>query len=56
MDATLHSNQFARVEGDARVRVELNGFPRGTKTTASTSGVFSDVELHRGYVPHTESA
>jgi hypothetical protein len=44
------------MEGAAKVRVELNGFPRGTKTTASTSGVFSDVELHRGYVPHTESA
>jgi hypothetical protein len=55
-EAANSNGQDGNMEGAAKVRVEMNGFPRGTKTTASTSGVFSDVELHRGYVPHTESA
>jgi hypothetical protein len=54
----LHDNndEPGRVEGAAKVRVDLNGFPRGTKTTATAGGVFSDVELHRGHMPQTESA
>jgi hypothetical protein len=48
--------QDGNTEGAAKVRVEMNGFPRGTKATATSSGVFSDVELHRGHVPQTESA
>jgi len=37
-----------KVEGDARVKIDLNGFPRGTKTQAEASGFFSQVELNRG--------
>jgi hypothetical protein len=40
--------QSARLQGDARLRIDLNGFPRGTRTAASSSGIFSAVELHRG--------
>lgn len=48
MNAAAASNQFARVEGDARLRIDLNGFPRGTRTQFAASGMFSDVQLHRG--------
>jgi hypothetical protein len=55
-EAANTNDEPGRVEGAAKVRVDLNGFPRGTKTTATAGGVFSDVELHRGHVPQTESA
>jgi hypothetical protein len=48
MDTSLRANQFAKVEGNASVSIDLNGFPRGTKIASSSSGIFSDVELHRG--------
>jgi hypothetical protein len=50
------NDEPGKVEGAAKVRVDLNGFPRGTKATAASSGVFNEVELHRGHVPLTESA
>jgi hypothetical protein len=48
MDTSLKANQFAKIEGNASVRIDLNGFPRGTRAASQASGVFSDVELHRG--------
>jgi hypothetical protein len=50
------NDEPGKVEGAAKVRVDLNGFPRGTKATTASSGVFNEVELHRGHVPLTESA
>jgi hypothetical protein len=47
-DASNKAAQFAKVEGNASVRIDLNGFPRGTRTAASSGGIFSSVELHRG--------
>lgn len=37
-----------KVEGDARVRIELNGFPKGTKVSPEASGMFKQIELDRG--------
>jgi hypothetical protein len=37
-----------KVTGDASVRIDLNGFPKGTRTRASTSGIFKEVRLNRG--------
>jgi hypothetical protein len=37
-----------RTEGAASLRVTLNGFPRGTRTSTEASGVFGEVETHRG--------
>jgi hypothetical protein len=34
----------------------LNGFPRGTRTSTEASGVFGDVETHRGNMLATERA
>lgn len=56
MDASLKSNQATRIDGNAKVRVDLNGFPKGTKTTTDSDGVFKDVELHRGRMAETEVA
>jgi hypothetical protein len=41
-------HNFAKVEGDATVRIDVNGLPRGSRMAASSSGIFSSVELHRG--------
>jgi hypothetical protein len=48
MEAANHSNQFARVEGDALVRIDLAGLPHGRKAGAMGGGVFSDVQIHGG--------
>jgi hypothetical protein len=45
-----------RTEGAASLRVSLNGFPRGTRTSTEASGVFGDVETHRGNMLATERA
>jgi hypothetical protein len=37
-----------KIAGEANVSIDLNGFPRGTKTSASASGVFKQVQLNRG--------
>jgi hypothetical protein len=55
-EAANDGGEPGKVEGAAKVRVDLNGFPRGTTTATSSSGVFSEVELRRGRVPQTESA
>jgi hypothetical protein len=46
IDASASSSP--RTEGAASLRVTLNGFPRGTRTSTEASGVFGDVETHRG--------
>jgi hypothetical protein len=33
--------------GEAALRIDLNGFPRGTRTAASASGMFKEVNLRR---------
>jgi hypothetical protein len=48
MDAANKSNQFARVEGDALVRIDLAGLPHGRKAGAVGGNVFSDVQIHGG--------
>jgi hypothetical protein len=40
--------QSAAIKGDATVRIDVNGLPRGSRMAASSSGIFSSVELHRG--------
>jgi hypothetical protein len=40
--------QSAAFKGDATVRIDVNGLPRGSRMAASSSGIFSSVELHRG--------
>ena len=37
-----------KVEGDARLSIDLNGFPRGTKTSTEFGGMFKEVALDRG--------
>jgi hypothetical protein len=39
-----------KVHGQASVRIDLNGAPRGTRATASSNGIFKEVALHRGAV------
>jgi hypothetical protein len=36
------------VTGDASVKIDLHGFPRGTRAAASASGLFKEVRLNRG--------
>jgi hypothetical protein len=48
MEAANQTNQFARVEGDALVRIDLAGLPHGRKAGAVGGGVFSDVQIHSG--------
>ena len=47
-EAALQATGGPTVEGNASLRVDLNGFPRGTIATSSASGIFSGVEMHRG--------
>jgi hypothetical protein len=37
-----------KVEGSASLRIQLDGFPRGTKATPDASGMFKTIELDRG--------
>ncbi|MDN4982375.1 hypothetical protein QY049_03945 [Bradyrhizobium sp. WYCCWR 13022] len=37
-----------KVQGDASLRVDLNGFPKGTRFASSASGMFKAVKLNRG--------
>jgi hypothetical protein len=41
-------HQSQKVEGDASLRIDLNGFPRGTKTAHEADGMFKTVKLNRG--------
>jgi hypothetical protein len=36
------------VEGNARLRIDLNGFPRGTRVTPQADGMFKEIEMNRG--------
>src|SRR5690606_10771398 len=36
------------VEGNAKLRIDLNGFPRGTRVTPQADGMFKEIELNRG--------
>jgi hypothetical protein len=35
------------IKGDASLRIDLNGFPRGTRTRTEATGMFRDVQLTR---------
>jgi len=37
-----------KVEGDASLTIDLNGFPRGTRTKFDYNGIFSGLTLNRG--------
>jgi hypothetical protein len=37
-----------KVEGDAKLSIDLKGFPRGTAFSTETSGMFKAVHLDRG--------
>jgi hypothetical protein len=53
-EAAATGDGAPRTEGAASLRVTLNGFPRGTRTSTEASGVFGDVETHRGNMLATE--
>ena len=36
------------LNGNAKLQIDLNGFPKGTKTQTQTDGIFTDVKLNRG--------
>jgi tail lysozyme len=36
------------ITGEASLRIDLNGFPKGTRTASSASGLFKEVSLNRG--------
>jgi hypothetical protein len=44
-----------KVTGDASVRIDLAGFPRGTKTKADITGLFKEVKINRGRALPTAS-
>ena len=37
-----------KVSGEASLRIDLNGFPRGTRTATKMSGLFKEIKLDRG--------
>jgi hypothetical protein len=37
-----------KVEGDASLKIDLNGFPKGTKTDLTYGGLFTEHTLSRG--------
>lgn len=38
-----------KIGGSASVELSLEGFPRGTKSSSGTDGIFSEVRINRGY-------
>jgi hypothetical protein len=52
--AGMLGGQAQKVTGEASLRVDLNGFPRGTRTSSSASGMFKEVSLNRGRVPYAD--
>ena len=50
MAGTMHH----KVTGRAGVDINLTGFPRGTTTQASLSGIFNEVKLNRGATPRAD--
>jgi hypothetical protein len=55
-EAAATGEGVPRAEGAASLRVTLNGFPRGTRTSTEASGVFGEVETHRGDMLATQGA
>ena len=55
-EASTTDQGAPRAEGAASLRVMLNGFPRGTRTSTEASGMFTEVETHRGNMLATERA
>jgi hypothetical protein len=41
-------NQSQKVTGEASMRIDLRGFPKGTKTKTEMSGMFSQIRVARG--------
>ena len=37
-----------KVEGNAKVQIDLNGFPKGTRVTPQADGMFKEIQLNRG--------
>lgn len=52
--AGLLSGSQQPVKGDASLRIDLNGFPKGTRTNMQASGMFKQVALNRGYAPRAD--
>ena len=47
-DGAMRDRVMGKVEGSATLDINLNGFPRGTKTKMSAEGMFSTLKLNRG--------
>jgi hypothetical protein len=46
--AGMMGNQSQKVTGEASMRIDLRGFPKGTKTKTEMSGMFSQIRVARG--------
>jgi hypothetical protein len=46
--AGMMGNQAQKVTGEASMRIDLRGFPKGTKTKTEMSGMFSQIRVARG--------
>jgi len=46
--AGMMGNQSQKVTGEASMRIDLRGFPKGTKTKTEMSGMFSKIRVARG--------
>jgi hypothetical protein len=55
-EASTTDQATPRAVAAASLRVMLNGFPRGTRTSTEASGMFTEVETHRGNMLATERA
>ncbi|MET4798056.1 hypothetical protein [Bradyrhizobium sp. LB11.1] len=42
------SSLDGKLTGDAHVRIDMNGAPRGTRTSATANGMFKSIKLNRG--------
>jgi hypothetical protein len=46
--AGVMQDQKHKVEGNAHLKISLSGFPKGTRTSSETDGLFQDVTIDRG--------
>jgi hypothetical protein len=44
------------LNGNARVQIDLNGFPRGVRLQTEAGGIFREIELRRGRMPSAVEA
>lgn len=44
----MKATDAGSLDGNAKLTIDLNGFPRGTRTTQKADGIFKDVTLNRG--------